>query len=284
MIICIGIAVFDLVFDTDHKIQENKKNQAIGVRTVMGGNGVNVAKVLNYYQVPVQLISVIGNDIFGTMIANELKSLGIHFTENKNFSTPISTVINNTSNGSRTIINYKPLFEGLPITYTEHCELIYADGRYPIYTQKSRDQFPLIPIVWDWERYIHYTDNRTIVRSNDILICSEEFIKELQDNLHLIESESVAHLFDNLLLEHIIITKGMNGVLWYSQKTNPINISAIQVNAIDTNGAGDVFHALFINYFLKTKDISYSLKQANYFTGIFVSKQGFIEALPILDT
>ena len=284
MIVCIGIAVFDIIFDINKSIEENKKNQAQGLRFNTGGNGINVAKVLNHYQIPVQFIGAIGDDQFGKLIYDELTGSGIQVLPDlcsSLIATPVSMIINNTTKDSRTILNYKNINTVPQPNFNKEATLIYSDGRFSEYTKQGRNSLPNIPIVWDWEREEHYINNKSLINNKDILICSEDFINELLGKYGNTEQEIVEFLYAELSFLSIIITKGAQGISWSTNSDKTLkNIPAIVVNALDTNGAGDVFHALFIYYYSKNLDIAQALTKANILTSQFVSQKGFLEALP----
>jgi len=287
MIICIGIAVYDIIFDISTSLEENKKNQAQALRFNTGGNGINVAKVLNYYQLPVQFVGAIGNDPFGQIIYNELTTSGIQVLPDvcsSTINTPVSMIINRSNKNSRTILNYKNLNKLPKLSFNKDAKLIYSDGRFPEYTKQCRDALPKIPIIWDWERKEHYINNKSLIKDQDILICSEDLINELiYSDYGANEQQVMDFLYKELSFLSIIITKGANGIVWseYNNKNLSV-IPSIVVNAIDTTGAGDVFHALFIYYYSKNSSIEYAIIQANSFTSQFVSKKGFLNALPYI--
>ena len=287
MIVCIGIAVFDIIFDINKPIEENKKNQAQGLRFNTGGNGINVAKVLNHYQMPVQFIGAIGDDQFGKLIYDELTGSGIQVLPDlcsSLIATPVSMIMNNTTKDSRTILNYKNINTLPQPNFNKEATLIYSDGRFPEYTKQCRKSLPNIPIVWDWEREEHYINNKSLIKDKDILICSEDFINELLGKYAKTEQEIVEFLYSELSFLSIIITKGAQGITWSTNNDKTLkNIPAVVVNALDTNGAGDVFHALFIYYYSKNLDIIQVLTKANILTSQFVSQKGFLEALPKIE-
>lgn len=286
MIICIGISVFDIIFDVSSKLEENRKNQASGIRFNIGGNALNVAKALAHLGASVSLISNLASDEFGMIIHSQLSSLGIKASLSKEISsTPISAIINNVSDATRTILNYKDLSATAKIELPDDCSIIYSDGRFVEYTKMCRKKFPDASIVWDWERLEHYESNKQIVASCDILICSEDFINEMLEILGSAkygnsEANILEHLYNELHFHSIVITKGSRGLSYSSYKDKAIkHIDAIDVVAVDTNAAGDVFHAYFIYHYLKTEELEFSLTKSNESTAKFVSKIGFFEAL-----
>ncbi|MGL4982734.1 MAG: carbohydrate kinase family protein [Treponemataceae bacterium] len=284
MIICIGNAVVDLIFETNTAIEENKKNQAQNFQIAVGGNGANVASVLSYYGNKVSFLGQIGSDIFGSKIKEELKSLGITVLEQADppLQTSVSVVINDTRKATRTILNYKENHLFSSINSTEQPQWIYSDGRFPEYTTQLRKKYMDTPILWDWERREHYRNNHAIVAKNDILICSEDFITYMISD-HQSEQEIINFLYDTSNFSIIIITKGSNGVYWSTfEKQDLTHVPADTVKAIDTNGAGDVFHAIFLHYLQKKLPVEEIISKAVDVSSAFVTKKGFLTALPKL--
>ncbi|MGL4563426.1 MAG: carbohydrate kinase family protein [Brevinema sp.] len=285
MIACIGISVIDLIFDVDTPIKENIKNQAQNFRINIGGNGANVAKVLSHFGHCVSFISFIGEDYFGNLIYHDLNSLGINILQQKNnsYQTPISVVINNIYQSSRTIFNYKTLkFDDMLFEFPEKPRWIYSDARFPHYVKYCRQKFSDISVLWDWERKEHYLQNQCLVKKGDILICSEDFVLEtIEENQN--EQQLINDLYKNTNISTIIITKGSKGVSWSTHEDSKLkNIPSLDVVAIDTNGAGDVFHATFLHYLLEGSDILTAILKSIEVSGYFVSHQGFLSALPDL--
>jgi sugar/nucleoside kinase (ribokinase family) len=62
------------------------------------------------------------------------------------------------------------------------------------------------------------------------------------------------------------VTRGKNGVVWHDRNSDGV-IKASQINAIDTLGAGDIFHGAFCHSYLKTRDFKQSLEVANDIAG-----------------
>ena len=67
----------------------------------------------------------------------------------------------------------------------------------------------------------------------------------------------------------ILVTLGQNGVK-YGEKI----YSTDKVEVFDVCGAGDVFLATLVNYFLITKDIEIAITFANKFASYSVTKSG----------
>lgn len=91
------------------------------------------------------------------------------------------------------------------------------------------------------------------------------------------ESSIVSELF-KLGVKVFIVTKGNAGSTAYHMPENKIelvNLSAENVEAITKVGCGDIFGSVFFYYYLKTKNVNYSLTAANYAAGQFASAESF---------
>ena len=101
----------------------------------------------------------------------------------------------------------------------------------------------------------------------------------------LFANEEEAMLFtgkDNLLeareelkkaAKHFIITQGKNGAMIFDGDTF-IDIEPYQTTAIDSNGAGDMFAAGFLNGHLRGLPLETSLRIACFLAGKVVSQYG----------
>ena len=70
--------------------------------------------------------------------------------------------------------------------------------------------------------------------------------------------------------DNVIITKGSKGAFYKNQNFSPIK----QEKVFDVCGAGDVFLATLVNYFLLTKNIESAIAFANKFASYSVTKSG----------
>lgn len=76
--------------------------------------------------------------------------------------------------------------------------------------------------------------------------------------------------------KYFIVTKGELGVTSYfleSEKLNSIYFPAIKVKTVNKVGCGDIFGSVFFYNFLKTRDVHWSFKTANFAAGVSASTQ-----------
>ena len=75
----------------------------------------------------------------------------------------------------------------------------------------------------------------------------------------------------------LLITCGAEGSLCYDCRGGRFyECAAEPADVVSTVGAGDSFGATFLVWYMKTKDISFALKQASRVSAFVVSRQGAV--------
>ena len=87
----------------------------------------------------------------------------------------------------------------------------------------------------------------------DLIFCNEEEAKEFAE---FDEEEGIFGHFKNYT-DNLLITKGSNGCTGYDQNSQ-FSVPGIEVNAIDTNGAGDMFAGAVLNGINESKTLEES--------------------------
>ena len=67
--------------------------------------------------------------------------------------------------------------------------------------------------------------------------------------------------------KHILLTRGQNGMILDNFNSEHIIHENI-INVVDVTGAGDIVISILVYMFLKTNNLYYSSKVANYISGI----------------
>ena len=87
----------------------------------------------------------------------------------------------------------------------------------------------------------------------DLIFCNEDEAKEFAESN---EEEEIFGYFKKYT-DNLLVTKGPKGCTGYDQN-GQINVSGIEVNAIDTNGAGDMFAGAVLNGINESKTLEES--------------------------
>ena len=109
-VLCIGHASWDISVFLDGYPAENSKWEIHAMLECGGGPAANAAYLLSQWGVSCGLAASIGADTYGDRIAEEFLAAGADIAwldRNPANVTPVSVILVNQRNGSRTIINRK---------------------------------------------------------------------------------------------------------------------------------------------------------------------------------
>lgn len=286
-ILCVGHSAYDITYLLPNFPVENKKYKAQERIMVSGGPAGNASYLLGKYGENVSYITILGNDVYGNEILNDLKSVGVD-TKNiivkDEYVTPCSIIIANGSNGSRTIINYREeeRFEKVEFKYENKPQILHFDGHELDLALKAIELFPDTIKVLDAGTY----KEGTVVLGAlvDYLVCSEDFAKDYC-KIGKIEEENFLEVLlklKELNKKTVIVTLGERGSIM-EENGEVRKFKAFKAKAIDTTGAGDIFHGAFVyglsNGFSIEKNIEFSSACA----ALSVEKLGGRNSIPEIE-
>ena len=97
-ILCIGNSAYDITFVLPNFPKENYKYKTNEIIKCGGGTCSNSAYLLSKWGLDISFLSVVGNDYYGNLVFNELKSIGVntdYFELRDNFDTNVSYIVVN---------------------------------------------------------------------------------------------------------------------------------------------------------------------------------------------
>lgn len=245
-VLCVGQATLDHVLTVADEIVVGRKHAARRHDVVGGGLAANAAVSVARLGGAASLVSAIGDDETGNSVLAGLRAEHVDTRlvgQVANVATPFSAVIVSVD-GARTIVNHNPpelLAQPCPDLEGVVCDAVLVDGRWPAGTTASLSLARRrgIPGVVDVDRAT--ADAAVIATCLDLashLIFSEDALRELTgkssvtDALRRISRDTSAH---------VSVTLGARGVVWIDGD-DVRSLDAVDVDAVDTTGAGDVFH------------------------------------------
>lgn len=286
-ILCVGHSAYDITYLLPNFPVENKKYKAQDRIMVSGGPAGNASYLLGKYGEEVSYITTLGNDVYGREILNDLKAVGVD-TKNiivrDEFVTPCSIIITNGSNGSRTIINYREerKIDGVEFQYKNSPEIILFDGHELKLALMAVEKFPNAVKVLDAGTYKEGT--KVLGALVDYLVCSEDFAKDYC-GVEKIEEED----FLNVLLKlkelnkkTVIVTLGERGSIM-EKDGKVVKFKAFKTKAIDTTGAGDIFHGAFVYGLSNNFSIEKNIEFASACASLSVEKLGGRNSIPEIE-
>jgi sulfofructose kinase len=264
---------------------ENSKAETELLIESGGGPAANAAWLLASWGVPAALAAVMGEDDYGRRALGELQQAGVdcRFVELRpNCLTPVSAIITNRSNGSRTIVNRKTgsldwsgdMFPGLSPG------LLLFDGHELAASLAAMRAFPSATTVLDAGSLREGT--RELASRVNYLVCSQRFAAQVtgEADVRTHWQECVRRMRE-LNRGVAVVTLGEHG-LAFDDGTELGRLPALPVKAADTTAAGDVFHGAFAYAVLQGMSLSETLRLAMTAAGLSVQRFGSRPSIPML--
>lgn len=239
-----------------------------GINSMPSGVGLNLASAMTILGDKVSLLSVCGNDTFGSVIKQELENRSI---SSKNIipilsQTPQSVVLYDTNGKRQIICDLKDAQESLYNidifkAQAEKCDCVclcninFSRAMLPVAKELNK------PIVTDVHVISSLDDeyNRDFMQYADILFMSNENISDVK-----LFVKEAAKSFGNSI---IVVGMGSQGSLLYTKADDsftelPIYKTRKPVNTI---GAGDALLSAFTHFYINGCSPKDSLKLASIF-------------------
>ena len=288
-IFCIGQAVYDITVPLSAPIVENQKYRIEEKHESGGGPAFNAAYLCGIWGADVFLISRLGNDEYGNKLRAMAKDAHIqmdYLVLDDEIETPYSYIFSNASNGSRTLFNFPGKLKEIDYKYPkEEVSVILSDGHEPEISIGAIHAYPEAISVVDAGTCREST--LKVAKEVDYLVCSEDFARQYTGKTPDIDHwELCLEIFREIEAingKHVVITLGENGLL-YKQNGEVRHLPAYKVTAVDTNGAGDIFHGAFVYGLYKNMALQDILKLSSMSSAISVQKAGSQSSIPTLDT
>jgi sulfofructose kinase len=266
-ILCAGIAVLDEVFRVSAFPMPDTKVQASEFISIGGGNAANAAVAIARLGGKAYFAAPLGVDAVGDRLVESLQREGVECVgcvRVPGARTPISGIFVD-ARGDRTIANYRDhrLNEatvddpGLLVTAVD---AVLADNRFPDFV------LPIcraamargIPVVIDADKAEDH--RQPLFKAATHVIFSAQCLRAAArtDDLPL----GLAQM-GTLTDAFLAVTNGPHPVLWYDRSRATIRETPVFViKAVDTLGAGDVFHGAFALALVEGRGVEDALRFA----------------------
>lgn len=316
-VLCIGLATYDLMYSVDHHPEEDEKCFASGLVMGGGGPGANAAVTVARLNGTAAFAGYLGKDVFGQMHFEELVSEGVitNLVVRGSHSAPLSSIIVK-PDGKRTVVTHRssaPVLEPGQIDFTRvRPRAILFDGHQPAISVplaiKARAQD--IPTILD-AGSVH-KGTLDLAHLCGYLVASEKFACDLSG-----AKDPVAALgFLAGIAPVVIITLGEAGLVYSASTPHRLQpkaeddltaaphhstatrsggfrngdlgcgapqsgrFAAFPVDAVDTTGAGDIFHGAFAFKIARGEQLLCALQYASAAAALGCTKMGARAAIP----
>lgn len=284
---CVGHCTFDITIPMNEYPTENVKYRLTHHIECGGGPASNAAYLLAKWGMDTTMISAIGDDYYGSCIIDEFNKVGVdtQFIEKvSNHRTTSSYIIANMSKGTRTVLSSKDqAIPKLSHSIGLNADVILVDGEHPETAAEVLDSNPDAISVLDAGRYNENT--KLLGKKVTYLVCSKEFAQDFSGKtIDVTNLDLLREILDSLkdyFQTSVIITLESTGCFTIINGEYQI-IPSVKVKALDSTGAGDIFHGAF-TYFIANQ---YALKEAIRFasitSAISVTRIGTRFSIPML--
>jgi len=286
-VLAIGHAAYDLCMVVDGYPAENSKAQTERLHESGGGPAANAAWLLAHWGARVALAGAIGDDDYGKRVAAELRRGGVDcrlLEMRPGQATPVSCIIVNRSNGSRTIINRKASAAALELDPGKLAEfkprLLLFDGHEPAASLAAMAAFPSAITVLDAGSLREGT--QALAPRVQYLACSERFAAQVTGEPDVAGHwQACLRRLRELNGQVVVVTLGERGALFDDGRRQG-RLAALPVTALDTTAAGDIFHGAFAFALLQSADLKGALRMATIAAGLSVQRFGGRSSAPTL--
>lgn len=293
-VLCLGHAAYDLTVPLNSFPAENSKIEIESLGEAGGGPAANAAYLLSSWGVDCAFAGLIGDDSFGQRIIEEFKTAGTDLSlleTRAGYPTPLSVILVNTANGSRTIINRKAKSGGLQLDPALLARLNPAimlfDGHEPEASLLAMETCPAATTVLDAGSLRPGT--RLLAGKVDYLVASERFARQITGLADLDTGEEWKSCLKQLAAINpgqIVVTRGEKGLVYTTDGPGGKEyqrLPAFPVTAVDTTGAGDIFHGAFVYGLLQKLPLRENLRFASMAAALSVTKPGGRTSIPTLN-
>jgi sugar/nucleoside kinase (ribokinase family) len=247
--IFVGLATVDIVYRVDSFPGANSKVTARSQEIFAGGPATNASIAFSHLGGSPALVATVGRHVLANAILDEIKEYGIQLIDlNPEFDRPpsLSSVCVNDA-GERNVVSANALRISTPPAQIDEilldeASIVLVDGHSMRAAQawsKAAHERGM-PVVLDGGSWKDGTGE--LLKSIDTAICSADFLPPGCRN----EQDVIAYLQSHGVTK-IAITKGAQPIRFVSAANSGV-VPVPHVDAVDTMGAGDIFHGAYCYY------------------------------------
>ncbi|WBL78490.1 sugar kinase [Bradyrhizobium xenonodulans] len=250
-ILCIGIPVRDLTFRVEAMPARGSKANATHLAEICGGNALNAAIAMARLGGRVSFAGPMGDtrETSSGFILERMAVEGIdtsHIVHMPDVTTPVSAIIIDAT-GERTLTIYRdPALWTVKLADADallaDCQAVLVESRCASFcvdlcTEARRRG---IPVIGGVDRAMSLQDG-LLTAASHLLFASEQ----VQETAGIADDGEALMRLSRLTPAFLAATRGPRGTIWLNETGGLEETPAFPVEAVDTLGAGDVFHGAF---------------------------------------
>jgi len=270
-IVCVGLACLDHLFKVGHLPAGGGKTFAENYVAAPGGPAAAASIAAAALGHDAVFLGRLGDDDVGRELTARMARCGVDVSAVRYIngqSSQVSSVVVD-QNGERQIINFSsrhldPDPSWLPEKIIASADFLLTDVRWPEGAEEGlkRARQHTVPSLIDAD--ISPIDTSHLIGLADYAVFSEKGLQMFVDEKDIVKGLQSARRKSRAW---VAVTAGEKGSYWLDERGIICSCPAEQVEAIDTCGAGDVFHGAFAAALAEKMHI----KEAMHFAGVTAS-------------
>jgi sulfofructose kinase len=263
---CIGHASVDHHFEIDAFASQPTKTPAKSYRMIAGGMAANAAVAMARLGANVKLLGRIGDDAPGAFVCQALQSTGVHtlLETVAHSDTSVSSVVVDAC-GERQIFNHR----GDALDKAHALDVHQLQGARAVLVDPRWREGALAALQWAKAHQVLSVLDADIAPQADLrlLVSAAQWAVFSEPGLacYAPRAASQADALASALAagaQVAMVTLGERGVLW-TRGQGMHSTRGFRVNAVDTTGAGDVFHAALVLALSESDDETSAIRFAS---------------------
>jgi sulfofructose kinase len=250
-ILCIGIPVRDLIFRVETVPARGSKANASHLAEICGGNALNAAIAIARLGGRVSFAGPMGDagETSSRFILERMEAEAIettHIVRMPGLTTPVSAIMIEPS-GERTLTIYRdPALSKVQLPDADallaDCRAVLVESRCAAFATSlcTEARRRGIAVIVGVDRAMSLQDG-LLTAASHLLFASEQ----VQETAGTADDGEALKRLAALTPAFLAATRGPRGTIWLNEAGELEETPAVPVQAVDTLGAGDVFHGAF---------------------------------------
>ena len=285
----LGQACVDYLGTLPSYPREDEKTELLELHVLCGGPASSAMVTLSRLGVPAAFLGSISDDFFGQKILDNLEKEHVDVSCMKitpGYSSQFAFIGISRESGNRTIFWHRGSVPHLrasdvDIRSFDQAKILHVDSLMIEASIEAAKQARKLGMTVVMDAGTARQGTRELVKMVDVLIASESFAPELLgDETSLYNTLKALR---RLGPRQVVITQGKKGSIGLDDQET-VRQEAFSVEAVDTTGAGDVYHGGYVYGLLRGWDMARCMRFASATAALKCTKIGAQSGIPTLKT
>lgn len=282
---CVGLAVLDLVFGVETRPDRGRKTFADSMTVVGGGPAANAAAAVARLEGDARFIGRLGDDAVGDLIMDDFARWGVDASgvrRVRSIPSPISSIVVE-ADGERTIVNHSDpgLFAEDDFVTLEDlagADAVLGDLLWPTgaISAMNAAREAGIPAVLDFDEAPQGSVEAVLTAPTHVIFSAPALAAVTGASDPGAGLQDVRTMTDSW----IAVTLGPDGVRWLDDAGEVRASPAFDIDAVDTLGAGDVFHGAFALGLAERRPVEEVIRRASAVAALKCTRFGGRAGIP----